>query len=119
MSLSSDMESTAMHLDLLSVMTFSMSDTMFPTEIIYREELEKTCADLGISLVVTVTRPQDGDQWKGETGHIDSSIISRHAPDVKDRTAYICGPLAFVKAIKDALAGLDVANEKIKADVWG
>ena len=91
----------------------------FPTEIICKEELEKTCADLGISLVVTVTRPQDGDQWKGETGHIDSSMISRHAPDVGARTAYICGPLAFVKAIKDALTSLNVTNEKIKADVWG
>ncbi|MCL4363027.1 hypothetical protein M1439_01095 [Candidatus Marsarchaeota archaeon] len=91
----------------------------FPTEIICREELERTCADLGMPLAVTVTRPQDGDQWKGETGHINGSMISRHAPDVKDRTTYICGPLAFVKAVKDALAGLDVANEKIKADVWG
>ncbi len=91
----------------------------FPTEIIYRDELEKTCAELGITLVVTVTRPQEGDLWNGEKGHVDSSMISRHVPDVKGRTAYICGPLAFVKAIKDALASLDVPNEEIKADVWG
>ena len=42
-----------------------------------------------------------------------------YAPDYMERTAYICGPLAFVKAVKDALAALSVQPAMIKADVWG
>jgi ferredoxin-NADP reductase len=36
-----------------------------------------------------------------------------------DRTAYICGPLGFVKAVQDVLTQLNVPKEKVKADVWG
>ena len=93
--------------------------TKFPTEIILKDELNGYVSDLHIKLAVTVTRPQPGDGWTGQTGHISSEMIKDYAPDYIDRTAYICGPLAFVKAVKDALVALGVQNERVKADVWG
>lgn len=93
--------------------------TKFPTEIISKDELNGYVSDLGIKLVVTVTRPQQGDGWTGQTGHIDANMIKGCAPDYIERTPYICGPLAFVKAVKDALVSLGVPQERIKADVWG
>lgn len=91
----------------------------FPTEVIFKDELNSYVSDLGVRLDITVTRPQPGDEWTGETGHIDANRIKTDSPDYLERTAYICGPLAFVKAVKDALTSLGVPQERIKADVWG
>lgn len=91
----------------------------YPTEIIWKDEIEGYVKSLGLKLVVTVTRPSEGDGWTGQTGHVDSAMISKYTQDLQDRTVYICGPLAFVKAAKDALAALKVPSERIKADVWG
>ncbi len=93
--------------------------TKFPTEIIAKDELNNYTKELSCEIVVTVTRPQPGDNWTSQTGHIDAEMIKKYAPDYMERGAYICGPLAFVKAVKDALIALGVPNEKIKADVWG
>ena len=90
-----------------------------PNEIICREELERYTKELGMRMLVTVTRPQDGDGWTGQTGHIDAAMVSRFAADAPERTCYICGPLPFVKAVKAGLGSLNVAPEKVKADVWG
>jgi glycine betaine catabolism B len=69
--------------------------------------------------VVTVTRPQAGDGWTGQTGHIDADLIRKYAPDFMERGFYICGPLNFVKAVKDALTAIGVPANKVSADVWG
>ncbi|MGD0510962.1 MAG: hypothetical protein ABSA33_03930 [Candidatus Micrarchaeaceae archaeon] len=66
-----------------------------------------------------MTRPKEGDGWTGRTGHIDAQMLKDTAPDISERTMYICGPLAFVKAVKDALVSLNISQERIKADVWG
>ncbi|MDE1856670.1 MAG: hypothetical protein KGH98_01145 [Candidatus Micrarchaeota archaeon] len=91
----------------------------YPTEIIKKEELESLAQQLKLRTYITVTRPQPGDGWAGETGHIDADKIRKLAPDLSERGVYICGPLPFVKAIKDALTSLGVPQERVKADVWG
>ena len=91
----------------------------FPTEIIRKPEFDQLAEQLGLKLTVTVTRPAPGDGWTGQTGHIDNNLIAKDVPDFMDRMTYICGPLPFVKAIKDALAVLNVKPERISADVWG
>lgn len=107
-------KSTNSHCDV--VLLYS---TKFPTEIILKDELGSYAEDLHAKLAITVTRPQQGDGWTGQTGHIDAEMIKNHAPDYTERTAYICGPLAFVKAVKEALMSLGLQNEMVKADVWG
>jgi ferredoxin-NADP reductase len=91
----------------------------YPTEIIRKDELYAMQQELSLKLAVTVTRPQPGDGWSGETGHISPDTIKKYAPDFLERTEYICGPLAFVKAMKDALSALNVPPTQVKADVWG
>ena len=91
----------------------------FPTEIIRKDELHGYEQELGIKMVVSVTRPQPGDGWTGPTGHIDAGMIKAAVPDYMERMCYICGPLAFVKAMKDSLASLGMKPERISADVWG
>ena len=91
----------------------------YPSDIIEKEEFEKMIAQLGGRLAVTVTRPAPGDGWTGETGHVDANMISKYAPDVKERISYICGPPAFVKALKAALVDLGVQEREIRAEMWG
>lgn len=91
----------------------------FPTEIIRRDELNALTQQLKLKLTVTVTRPAEGDGWTGQTGHVDSAMVQEYAPDFAERMCYVCGPLAFVKAVKDALAALNIPAQRISADVWG
>ncbi len=98
------------------VMLYSIK---YPTEIIKRTELESYSQDLNLKMTVTVTRPAPGDGWTGQTGHLDAPMIQKYAPDFQERMCYICGPLAFVKAAKDALAALNVPAQRVSADVWG
>ena len=91
----------------------------YPNEIIRKTELEDLAKSLTLKTTITVTRPKEGDGWTGYTGHINGDMIMKSTPDFLERTPYICGPLAFVKALKDALVLLGVKQEKIKADVWG
>jgi ferredoxin-NADP reductase len=98
---------------------YMLYSVKFPNEIIRKTELDSYAQQLGLKLIPTVTRPVDGDGWTGQTGHIDSAMIQKQCPDFSERMCYICGPLAFVKAVKDALAALNVQPARISADVWG
>jgi ferredoxin-NADP reductase len=91
----------------------------YPYDIIEQKALEEMVARLGAKLAITVTRPAEGDGWTGDTGRIDAGMISGYAPDVKERVSYICGPPEFVKALKNVLLGLGVAEKDIKAEMWG
>ena len=92
--------------------------TRLPTEIIYKSEIE-SYKELGVKVIVTVTRPEAGDGWTGQTGHIDAQMLQKYVNGIQERTYYICGPLTFVKAVKDALAMLKIDPSKVMADVWG
>ena len=91
----------------------------YPNEIIRRAELEELSRQMNFKLNITITRPQPGDGWTGPTGHIDADMIKRLVPDYAQRTTYICGPLVFAKAMKDALMSIGVPESSIKADIWG
>lgn len=93
--------------------------TRYPTEIIWKDELSSYLTNPGIRMVITVTRPQPGDGWTGQTGHIDANMVRKYSPDFMERAFYICGPLEFVKAIKEALTSLNIPTNKVFADVWG
>ncbi len=91
----------------------------YPNEIIRRAELEELAKQTCLNLSVTVTRPQPGNGWTGETGRIDADMIKKLVPDYAERTPYICGPLAFAKAMKDVLISIGIPPADIRADIWG
>lgn len=91
----------------------------YPNEEIMKDELEQLIRDIGAKMDITVTRPQPGDDWTGLTGHVTAEMIEKCSSDCVDRMCYICGPLPFVKAVKDALAAINVPPQRISADVWG
>ncbi len=96
-----------------------MYSVKYSDEIIYADELKGMELEDGLRTTVTVTRPRENDIWKGETGHVNADMIKRDVPDFKERISYICGPPAFVRALKDALISLGVEEKSIKAEMWG
>ena len=86
-------------------------------EIIAKQELNEFKDILELKTIITVTR-EDID-WNGERGHITKDMINRYIKDANERMVYICGPLPFVKAMKDIAINCSVPNDKISADVWG
>jgi glycine betaine catabolism B len=91
----------------------------FPYEIICKDELRGLVDHAMLKLTVTVTRPQEGDGWTGQTGRIDAEMVKKYVPDLAGRICYVCGPMAFVNALKAVLQGLGVKDEAIKAEMWG
>jgi NAD(P)H-flavin reductase len=96
-----------------------MYSVKYPDEIAENEELNQMEIDMNLKTFITVTRPKPEDNWKGDTGHVDAAMIQKDVPDFKDRVSYICGPPAFVKAVKDDLVSLGVPEKNIKAEMWG
>ena len=91
----------------------------FPCEVICKDELQQFVENAGMKLAITVTRPAEGDGWTGQTGRINADIVKKYAPDFLERTCFICGPMAFVNALKEVLNGLGVKDSEIKAETWG
>ncbi|MDE1874211.1 MAG: hypothetical protein KGI04_03785 [Candidatus Micrarchaeota archaeon] len=102
-----------------AVDTTMLYSIKYPTEVIRKAELEQMEKSMKLKLTVTVTRPAPGDGWTGQTGHVDAAMIHKYVPDLPERMTYVCGPLPFVKAVKDALAALKVPANRVSADVWG
>ncbi len=90
----------------------------YPNEIIRKDELKELESKIKLKNIITVTRESDLP-WNGERGRINSEMIRKHCEDCRERTVYICGPLEFVKAMKQATQELGINNVKVKADVWG
>ncbi len=109
------------HMKIINATTdvIMLYSVKFPTEIIKKDELDALQQQLKLKMTVTVTRPIEGDGWTGQTGHVDAPMVQKYTPDFAERMCYICGPLAFVKAVKDSLASLGIPPQRISADVWG
>lgn len=87
--------------------------------ILYYQELRALAgAYPGINVVFTLTQ-EVPENWKGETGRIDHAMIERHISDAGSRAWYFCGPVDFVKTIKDFALGKGVHPTKIKMEGWG
>ena len=91
----------------------------YPYDIIEKEEIEKFEKDMDLKNLVTVTRPAEGDGWTGQTGRINGEMIKKFVPDFLDRIIYICGPPAFVTALKNDLIAMGANDREIRAEMWG
>lgn len=99
--------------------SYLLYSAKYPNEIIGQKDLDDFADKSDLKVVITVTRPAPGDGWTGQTGHIDSDMIKKYAPDFVERIPYICGPPAFTTAVKQSLMELGFDEKRIKAEMWG
>jgi len=80
-----------------------------PSEILYREELERWADRGDIRLQITVDRAEDG--WQGKVGVVPA-LIGRGDRLAADTTALVCGPEVMMRFAANALlqAGVAAAN---------
>jgi NAD(P)H-flavin reductase len=85
-------------------------------DLYYYEELkslEKTLADF--TFVPTLSRPKNGDGWKGETGRV-TDLIEKHIPDQAITDVYLCGAPAMVESCQTLLNRKGILEENIFFD---
>lgn len=88
--------------------------------ILYYDELKRLRAENPcIRIVFTLTR-ETPEGWSGECGRIDEAMIEKH---IQKRAAnmqwYLCGPLEFVKAMKECALARGTPAANIKIEGWG
>ena len=84
------------------------------------EELHALDAtDPDFTLVASMTDLEDSQVWVGETGYIDTAMLSRHLSDVKSPIYYCVGPSKFVSAMNDMLTTAGVKAAKIRVEQFG
>ncbi|GAB1543991.1 hypothetical protein NUACC21_66670 [Scytonema sp. NUACC21] len=78
-----------------------------PRDIIFKRELELMAARMPtFRLAMTMTQPEPGDVWMGLTGKVTEAMLQTIAPDLQERTVYVCGPDSFLQAVKAMLEAL-------------
>ena len=84
-------------------------------DVTFREELERLRRRIDLRIVHVLSEPPSG--WLGETGFIDSALISRHLPpDLHDADIFACGPLPMLSAALTGLERLGVAPEHVHTE---
>jgi ferredoxin-NADP reductase len=70
---------------------------------------------LGIRTIHAVARDAVRGQY---AGYIDERLVRAAIPDYLERTFYISGPQAMVKALRQTLRAMGVSSSKIRVDYF-
>ena len=91
-----------------------------PSEIIYREELDRLAAtNDGFEVLHTLTREQPPG-WTGFSRRIDEEMITQVLePLGRASRVYICGPTALVESAANALVRIGLAPSQIRTERFG
>jgi ferredoxin-NADP reductase len=84
-------------------------------DVAYRDVLAAAKRELGIRTVLAVARGAERGQYPG---YIDARLVRLAIPDYLERTFYISGPQAMVKALRGKLLAMGVRRSKIKVDYF-
>lgn len=89
-----------------------------PEEIAFREELTNLAKSwLSFKLDMTITKPEESKEtWQGLTGRIDENLIKKLAPDLLQKTFWVCGPPVMVDAMETALGKLGLSSGKVLSE---
>ncbi|MBW4580772.1 MAG: 2Fe-2S iron-sulfur cluster binding domain-containing protein [Tildeniella nuda ZEHNDER 1965/U140] len=91
-----------------------------PDDLIFRTELETIAAQLpNFHLAVTLTQQPLGQSWMGLTGRISSSLLQMVAPDLLERSVYVCGPEGFMESTKLLLETMKFPMQNYQSESFG
>ncbi|RWP20087.1 hypothetical protein [Mesorhizobium sp.] len=87
-------------------------------DIVFRSELEALAARFS-NIDVSFFCSQEGSAWQGPTGRIDGPMLLRLAPDLHQRTLYLCGPEPFMRTVRACLADIGIAFSQYHEESFG
>ena len=95
-------------------------------DIIYRKwlnDLVSHCQNAEVHYTLTRRTKEDiegEDVWIGKSGRIDSTMLTHLCgSDLSKTDFFICGPLVFVKSMKEILLELGVSKEQVHFESYG
>jgi glycine betaine catabolism B len=89
-------------------------------DLVFRAELEAMASQMSnFHLAVTVTQQLTQQSWMGLTGRISPAMINLVAPDLHDRTVYVCGPDGFMKSTRSLLESLGFPMQNYYEESFG
>lgn len=69
------------------------------------------------TLVATMTQINETDQdWDGETGHIDKSMLEKHPENLKGPIYYLDGPPDMVEELEKVLVDAGIDEDDIRRE---
>ncbi|WP_394888575.1 2Fe-2S iron-sulfur cluster-binding protein [Mesorhizobium sp. AaZ16] len=84
-----------------------------PSEIVFRERLEQMSTRVtGIDLHWVVEGTDPYRPWTGYRGMFNQLMLGLMAQDYLEREVFCCGPEPFMRAVREALAGLGYDMER-------
>ena len=83
-----------------------------PDDIIFDNEIQLLMNRYRTFSPVMITSSREVNNWEGYKGRINKEMLTELAPDIHERTIYICGPEGFMDAAKEMILelGFDQAN---------
>jgi glycine betaine catabolism B len=89
-------------------------------DLVFRAELEMMATQMpNFRLAVTLTQKPTNYPWMGLTGRISEAMLNLIAPDLSDRTVYVCGPNAFMKQAKAMLTAMNFPMANYHEESFG
>lgn len=67
-------------------------------------------------LVATLSQPAAGQEWRHETGRVDTAFLQAHAAAPADTIFYVAGPPNFVAAMQRLLPDVGADPDNIRAE---
>jgi glycine betaine catabolism B len=89
-----------------------------PADLIFRHELELMAQQMSnFRLALTVTRPEGN--WTGLTGRITDRMLQLIAPDLQERSLFLCGSQDFREGMQSLLKSLDFPMSAFHEESFG
>ncbi|MFT7683516.1 MAG: hypothetical protein ACI935_003012 [Moritella dasanensis] len=89
-------------------------------DLIALDELQLlTRQHVNMRLVYTLTAEITQSDWTGLRGRIDQQMLADVVRDISERSAYVCGPEAFMTTMTTALTALNVPAEQQFTESFG
>jgi glycine betaine catabolism B len=88
-------------------------------DLIYHRELAWMSHNANFHLHLSLTREEFGSYWSGLTGRLQAEMLTKIAPDFKDRIVYVCGSDGFMQGVKTLFQSLDFLMENYYQESFG
>lgn len=86
--------------------------------VTFREEVDQLQKKLNLQVIYVIERPPE--DWKGESGFLNSAILKKHIPAewLKDEhtEVFLCGPAVMMNAVDKALLEAGFSEKKIHSE---
>jgi ferredoxin-NADP reductase/anaerobic selenocysteine-containing dehydrogenase len=90
-----------------------------PNDIIFGKEIEFLTSRFRTFSPVMITSSRETEQWDGYKGRVNKDMLTTLAPDIFERTIYICGPEGFMNAAKEMIIELGFDQSNLHLESFG